>query len=65
MSKFAGLRLVDNIFVDLIGSNPNDRLTIINSSIPKIVNNHLQYVITWAILGLLFLVMNYIYSKRH
>ena len=52
-------------FMEKIGSNPNDRLTIINSSIPKIVNNHLQYVITWAILGLLFLVMNYIYSKRH
>ncbi|MCH2540788.1 MAG: SURF1 family protein [Alphaproteobacteria bacterium] len=65
MSKFAGLRLVDNIFVDLIGSNPNHKLTIINSSTPKIVNNHLQYAITWAILGLLFLVMNYIYSKRH
>ena len=64
MSEFSGIKLVDNIFVDLIGSNPNDRLTIINSSIPKIVNNHLQYVITWAILGLLFLVMNYIYSKR-
>ena len=65
MSKFAGLRLVDNIFVDLIGSNPNHKLTIINSSTPKIVNNHLQYAITLAILGLLFLVMNYIYSKRH
>ena len=65
MSKFAGLRLVDNIFVDLIGSNPNHKLTIINSSTPKIANNHLQYAITWAILGLLFLVMNYIYSKRH
>ena len=65
MSKFAGLRLVDNIFVDLIGSHPNHKLTIINSSTPKIVNNHLQYAITWAILGLLFLVMNYIYSKRH
>ena len=65
MSEFSGIKLVDNIFVDLIGSNPNERLTIINSSIPKIVNNHLQYVITWAILGLLFLVMNYIYSKRH
>ena len=65
MSEFSEIKLVDNIFVDLIGSNPNDRLTIINSSIPKIVNNHLQYVITWAILGLLFLVMNYIYSKRH
>tara|TARA_B100001750_G_scaffold176659_1_gene144908 strand:- start:131 stop:802 length:672 start_codon:yes stop_codon:yes gene_type:complete len=65
MSKFAGLRLEDNIFVDLIGSNPNHKLTIINSSTPKIVNNHLQYAITWAILGLLFLVMNYIYSKRH
>ena len=65
MSKFAGLRLVDNIFVDLIGSNPNHKLTIINSSTPKIVNNHLQYAITWAILGLLFLVMNYIYSKRY
>ena len=64
MSKFAGLRLEDNIFVDLIGSNPNHKLTIINSSTPKIVNNHLQYAITWAILGLLFLVMNYIYSKR-
>ena len=65
MSEFSEIKLVDNIFVDLIGSNPNDKLTIINSSIPKIVNNHLQYAITWAILGLLFLVMNYIYSKRH
>ena len=65
MSEFSGIKLVDNIFVDLIESNPNDKLTIINSSIPKIVNNHLQYAITWAILGLLFLVMNYIYSKRH
>ena len=64
MSEFSEIKLVDNIFVDLIGSNPNDKLTIINSSIPKIVNNHLQYAITWAILGLLFLVMNYIYSKR-
>ena len=64
MSEFSKLKLVDNIFVDLIKSNSNDKLTIINSSIPKIVNNHLQYVITWAILGLLFLVMNYIYSKR-
>ena len=64
MSEFSGIKLVDNIFVDLIGNNPNDKLTNINSSIPKIVNNHLQYVITWAILGLLFLVMNYIYSKR-
>jgi len=64
MSEFSGIKLVDNVFVDLIKINPNDKLTIINSSIPKIVNNHLQYVITWAILGLLFLVMNYIYSKR-
>ena len=64
MSEFSKLKLVDNIFVDLIKSNSNDKLTIINSSIPKIVNNHLQYAITWAILGLLFLVMNYIYSKR-
>ena len=65
MSKFAGLRLVDNIFVDLIGSNPNHKLTIINSSTPKIVNNHLQYAITWIILGLIFLVMNYIYNKNN
>ena len=65
MSEFSGIKLVDNIFADLIESNPSDKLTIINSSIPKIVNNHLQYAVTWAILGLLFLVMNYIYSKRH
>ena len=65
MSEFSEIKLVDNIFVDLIESNPSDKLTIINSSIPKIVNNHLQYAITWAILGLLFLVMNYIYSKRY
>ena len=64
MSEFSGIKLVNNVYVELIKSNPNDKLTIINSSIPKIVNNHLQYVITWAILGLLFLVMNYIYSKR-
>ena len=65
MSEFSKIKLVDNIFVDLIKSNSNDKLTIINSSIPKIVNNHLQYAITWAILGLLFLVMNYIYNKKN
>ena len=64
MSEFSAIKLVDNIFVDLIESNPKDKFTIINSSMSKIVNNHLQYAITWAILGLLFLVMNYIYSKR-
>ena len=65
MSKFSGLKLVDSIFLDLIESNPNDKITVINSSMPKFLNNHLQYAITWIILGLIFLVMNYIYNKNN
>ncbi len=63
MSKFAELKVIDNIFLNLIESNPNDKFVFINP-FPKISNNHLQYAITWAILALLFLVMNYIYCKR-
>ena len=65
MSEFSGLKLSDNIFLDLIRSKPNDNITIINSSMPKIVNNHLQYALTWAILAVLFLVMNYIYYRKY
>ena len=65
MSEFSGLKLSDNIFLDLIRSKPNDNITIINSSMPKIVNNHLQYGLTWAILAVLFLVMNYIYYRKY
>jgi surfeit locus 1 family protein len=65
MSKFSGLKLIDNIFLDLIETNPDDKITVINSSMPKFLNNHLQYAITWLILGLIFLVMNYIYNKNN
>ena len=65
MSEFSGLKLSDNIFLDLIRSKPNDNITIINSSMPKIVNNHLQYALTWAILAVLFLVMKYIYYRKY
>ena len=64
MSEFSDVKVINNVFLDLIESNPNDNFVAINR-ISKITNNHLQYAITWAILGLLFLVMNYIYSKRH
>ena len=64
MSEYSDLNLIDNVFVDLIKIDPNNKVSIINSSIPKITNNHLQYAITWAILALLFLVMNYIYYKK-
>ena len=65
MSKFSGLKFADNIFLDLIESTPNDKITVMNSSMPKFSNNHLQYAITWIILGLIFLVMNYIYNKNN
>ena len=65
MSQFSGLKLADNIFLDLIESSPNDKISAINSSMPKFSNNHLQYAITWIILGLIFLVMNYIYNKNN
>ena len=64
MSEFSDLKVVDNVFLDLIESNPNDKFISINP-IPRISNNHLQYAITWAILALLFLVMNYIYCIRN
>ena len=65
MSEFTGLNIIDGFFLDLIESSPDEKLTAINSSIPKIINNHLQYAITWAMLGLIFLVMNYIYNKKN
>ena len=65
MSEFTGLNLMDGVFLDLIEISPDEKFTAINSSIPKIINNHLQYAITWAMLGLLFLVMNYIYNKKN
>ena len=65
MSEFTGLNLIDGVFLDLIESSPDEKFTAINSSIPKIINNHLQYAITWAMLGLIFLVMNYIYNKKN
>ena len=64
MSEFSNLQLIDNVFIDIIKSTPNNDISIMNFSAPKIINNHLQYAITWAILALLFLVMNYIYCKR-
>ena len=64
MSEFADLIFIEDVFLDLIESRPDEKYTVINSSMPKFSNNHLQYAITWAMLGLLFLVMNYIYNKR-
>ena len=64
MSEFADLIFIEDVFLDLIESRPDEKYTVINSSIPKFSNNHLQYAITWAMLGLIFLVMNYIYNKR-
>ena len=64
MSEFADLIFIEDVFLDLIESRPDEKYTVINSSIPKFSNNHLQYAITWGMLSLLFLVMNYIYNKR-
>ena len=64
MSEFSDVKVINNVFLDLIESNPNDNFVAINR-ISKITNNHLQYAITWAILALLFLVMNYIYCNRN
>ena len=60
----ADLNFIDNVFIDLIKIDENKNLTLINSSMPKIINNHLQYSITWGILGVVFLFMNYIYIKK-
>ena len=64
MSEFADLIFIEDVFLDLIESRPDEKYTVINSSIPKFSNNHLQYAITWGMLSLLFLIMNYIYNKR-
>ena len=39
MSEYSDLNLIDNVFVDLIKIDPNNKVSIINSSIPKITNN--------------------------
>tara|TARA_Y100000590_G_scaffold403760_1_gene490712 strand:+ start:2895 stop:3569 length:675 start_codon:yes stop_codon:yes gene_type:complete len=64
MAEFTDLNFIDNVFIDLIKIDENKNLTLINSSMPKIINNHLQYSITWGILGVVFLFMNYIYIKK-
>tara|TARA_B100000029_G_scaffold56099_1_gene50808 strand:- start:6254 stop:6934 length:681 start_codon:yes stop_codon:yes gene_type:complete len=64
MSEFTNLNLVDGIFIELINIKPNIENILINRSVPEITNNHLQYAITWMLLSILFLIMNYIYLRK-
>ena len=50
MAEFTDLNFIDNVFIDLIKIDENKNLTLINSSMPKIINNHLKYSITWGII---------------
>ena len=65
MSEFTNLNLVNGIFIELINIRPNKGFLLINESVPKMTNNHLQYAITWMLLSILFLIMNYIYLKKN
>ena len=65
MSEFTNLNLVNGIFIELINIRPNKGFLLINESVPKMKNNHLQYAIKWMLLSILFLIMNYIYLKKN
>ena len=65
MSEFTNINLVNGIFIELINIKPNKELVLVNKSIPEITNNHLQYAMTWMLLSVLFLIMNYIYIKKN
>lgn len=64
MSEFTGLNLMKGVFLDLISSNELQEHAVPNNSRVKLSNNHLQYAVTWFLLGIVFLIMNYIYLRK-
>ena len=64
MSEFTGLNIIKGVFLDLISSSELQEYAIPNNSKIKLSNNHLQYSVTWFFLGIVFLIMNYIYLRK-
>jgi len=65
MSEYVGLNLINGVFLELINENDFNNYPITKDPKAELPNNHLQYAITWTILGFIFLVMNYIYLRRN
>jgi cytochrome oxidase assembly protein ShyY1 len=65
MSEYVGLNLINGVFLELINENDFNNYPITKDPKAELPNNHLQYAITWTILGFTFLVMNYIYLRRN
>jgi len=64
MSEFTGLNIIKGVFLDLISTSELQEYAIPNNSKIKLSNNHLQYSVTWFFLGIVFLIMNYIYLRK-
>ena len=64
MSEFTGLNIIKVVFLDLISTSELQEYAIPNNSKIKLSNNHLQYSVTWFFLGIVFLIMNYIYLRK-
>lgn len=65
MSEYVGLNLINGVFLELINEDSFNNYPITKKPKVELPNNHLQYAITWTILGFIFLVMNYIYLRRN
>ena len=65
MSEYVGFNLIKHVYLELINKNDLNNYPIAKEPKVALLNNHLQYAITWAILGFVFLIMNYIYLRRN
>ena len=56
-----------NLITAFLSINENDLNNYPIAKEPKVAlpNNHLQYSITWGMLDVIFLIMNYIYLRKN
>ena len=65
MSKYVGFNLINYVFLELINENDLNNYPIAKEPKVALPNNHLQYSITWGMLAVIFLIMNYIYLRKN
>ena len=64
MSKYLKMNFENEYYLEAVKNGPNG-FPLGNQTRIYLRNNHLQYALTWAILAVLFLVMNYIYYRKY
>ena len=64
MSEYSGFNLINDVYLELINENDLNNYPIAKEPKVTLSNNHLQYAITWFLLGVVILIMNFIYIKK-